>query len=368
MRLFCACPLVIAFGKKIIPLPKIQKRKAKLFFCMKKITKIGTVRNLISWPSFHLVYEWEDVLKEELHLKMRYRSKYLKDINEIIARLSRNLSFFYIPSCFYSKNKCMLTWDLAAEIWDRYDNRSNVIPCVIDFFLQRSAIRNFSAAYSRNPFVLISSAEAYQFLLGKTPNLIFHYPLSISDKYRIDSTTKFSKEYDIVLFGRQNPVLNEYLATYMKSHPDCICVSEDENKKFHYYSSTGDYIGDINTREQYINLMRKSRIGLYSTPGIDGGEARTNGFNQVTPKFLELLACGCHVIARYKENPDTDFYRLSDFSPNISSYEEFEKRMDYCRSCEVDVEVYSTYLEQHYTSKRVLLLNDIMNQYNQMRK
>ena len=335
---------------------------------MKKITKIGSVRKLETWPNFHLVYEWEDVLKEELHLKMCYRSKYLKGINENIARVSRNVPFFNIPSFLYSQTKCVFVWDLYAEIWDRYDNRSNVIPCVIDFFLQESAISNFSAAYSRNPFVLISSAEAYQFLQGKTPNRIYHYPLSISDKYRIDSSTKFSKEYDIVLFGRVNSVLNEYLATYMKSHPDCTCVLEDEKRKLHYYSSTGDYVGDISTREQYINLMRKSRIGLYSTPGIDGGEARTNGFNQVTPKFLELLASGCHIIARYKENPDTDFYQLSDFSPNVSSYEEFEKRMDYCRDSEVDMEMYSSYLEQHYTSKRALLLNDIMNQYNQTRK
>ena len=91
---------------------------------------------------------------------------------------------------------------------------------------------------------------------------------------------------------------------------------------------------------------------VYSTPGIDGGETRTNGFNQITPRFLELIACGCHVIARYPSNPDTDYYEINKFCPNIEDYLQFEKRLDYCLETEVNLDNYRHYLLKHYTSVR----------------
>jgi hypothetical protein len=111
-----------------------------------------------------------------------------------------------------------------------------------------------------------------------------------------------------------------------------------------------------------MDLMRKSRIGFYATPGIDGGEIRTKGFNQVTPRFLELLSCECHVIARYKNNPDTDYYELSKFSTNINSYETFENTMNWARNNPIDKNKYVEYLEKHYTSERVQLLKMILEQ------
>lgn len=70
--------------------------------------------------------------------------------------------------------------------------------------------------------------------------------------------------------------------------------------------------------------MRKGKMGLYSTPGIDGDESRTKGYHQVTPRFLELVATGCHIIARYSMNSDTEYYDLKSFSENIETYEQFE--------------------------------------------
>ena len=193
---------------------------------------------------------------------------------------------------------------------------------------------------------------------------IGHLALSISDKYAIDKDTRFEKIYDLILMGRQNPVLEGFLKQYIKEHPDLYYVYRElKDGKFNYYTNRGESLGDINTREKYMKLMRSARCGLYSTPGIDGGEKRTNGFSQVTPRFLELIACGCHVIARYKPNTDTDYYELERFSKSVDSYEQFERMLDEARSSDVDMQAYSSDLSKHYTSVRANQLKEIIKNY-----
>ena len=98
---------------------------------------------------------------------------------------------------------------------------------------------------------------------------------------------------------------------------------------------------------------------LYSTPGIDGGEEKTRGLSQVTPRFLEAVSSGCHVLSRYKENSDTDFFDLNRITPHISSYEQFESEFDRAIEEDVDMKVYAEYLSKHYTST-------IVNQFIKM--
>ena len=91
-------------------------------------------------------------------------------------------------------------------------------------------------------------------------------------------------------------------------------------------------------------------------------EKCNDGFSQVTPRFLEMVASGCNIIARYKTNADTDYYELEKFCQSINTYEEFEKEMDKCRIKGPDMTFYSSYLKKHYTSKRVEELQVILNE------
>jgi hypothetical protein len=109
-----------------------------------------------------------------------------------------------------------------------------------------------------------------------------------------------------------------------------------------------------------MNLMSQSKVGLYATPGIDGDEIRTNGFSQITPRFLEYVSCGCHIIARYNENSDAKFYEIETFSPSIQTYEQFESNLDYALKNEINKTKYSNYLHKHYTSNRAELLKSII--------
>jgi hypothetical protein len=111
-----------------------------------------------------------------------------------------------------------------------------------------------------------------------------------------------------------------------------------------------------------MDLMRQARAAFYTTPGIDGQEKRTQGFNQVTPRFLEMLACGCHVLTRYASNPDTLFFELERISESIDSYEVFEHQLNLARRESIDADMYQQILSKHWTSERAKLLQTILHE------
>jgi hypothetical protein len=318
---------------------------------------IKTKRKRKNWPSWDLIYEWEDVFASKLDISL---------CDFTIAELLFNKTIQIIginPLAYDLKNKYFYYYfELTAQLRSGIYNRQNFIPFIIDFYVYRNEINRFYKAYFHCPFILISSLEAYNFLEENNfSKKIYHLPLSISDKYKITEHSNFEKKYDLVMCGRQNSVLKEYVKKYSEKHHDFIYVYRNlENGIFNYYTSTKQCLGNIDSRKMYLDLISQSKVVIYSTPGIDGGEKRTNGFNQVTPRFLESIACGCHIIARYKENPDTEFYELEKFSPNINTYEEFEQAMNKAFTTPVNMKMYADYLEKHYTSKRVELLNSIL--------
>lgn len=337
-----------------------------------KLELIYTKRKYEHRFFYDLVYEWEDVLIKELGLKPYHYDEdwsrlggykcFKYSVLRKVIRRSKILRNIFIPQ----ENGLKL--DMWTELKPRF-NGEHIIPWIIDFFLEEKDFKSFNESYKNYPVVFISSKEVYEILkannrIVKDVNLQ-HVALSLSDKYAITYNTHFNKEYDVDLIGRQNPVLENFFYRYADSHPQIkYAYRKIEGDNFNYYAvenGVEKLIGDMRDRQQYINLMRKSRIGLHATPDIDTDHERAHGYNQVTPRFLEWIASGAHVIARYVPNPDTDYYKLHDFSKPIETYEEFEKAMDYAMTHEVDMIKYSDYLSQHYTSVRAKEIEAIMN-------
>lgn len=321
-----------------------------------KLHSIITWRKFMHYPSYDLVYEWEDIFAQEMQLPFHY--EWEKGNNKYVRRIPI-LSRFGLP---WSR---AFMFEMVPTLHFRRYNTTRIIPCLIDFFLSDEELGLFQRAYRRNPLVLISSREVYEHLKDRHLKLnIAHFPLSISDRYVLDESVLEEKKYDLVLMGRQNPVLMEYLKKYVETHPDLYYVYRvHKNNQFLYFTSRGESLGDVSTRFQYIDLMRKSRIGLYATPGIDAEEEgrASNGYHQVTPRFLEYIACGCQVLARYKKNADTDYFQLDKICKSLDSYEEFESAMNAVRNTQVDLEQYRSYLPKHRTSVRVRLLKDLIS-------
>lgn len=320
--------------------------------------KVGILskRGFESWPSYHLVYEWEDVFNEKIQdSSIICESKYYSRI------LYKFFSKLNIDGRILETKKLYIKFDMSVRIANSQYNRKNVIPIIIDYFISDDKIDAFKKAYSRNPVVIITSKEVYEHLKEKEVDMnIKHIPLSLPDKYRLNEKQKFIKKYDFVLFGRQNAVLKNYLEQYGREHSDILYVTEGK-EKFHYFTNKGDYVGFYKSRKEYIDLMKLSRMALYSTPSMDDSRKNTNGFNQVTPKFLEYLSCGCQLLMRYPDNPDTEYYELRKFCPSIDSYDEFKSMVEKYKSQEVDLSLHSQYLQKHYTSLITEEIKDIID-------
>lgn len=312
-------------------------------------------RRLKTWRSWQLVYEWEDIFSQKLNLTI---IPYFDDkIHNILGNCYR-----LFPLSLLCREYSFVFEMLPKRAPSSHLNHRKIIPCIIDWYLKTDGeLSSFFKRYSKHKIIIVTSKQAYDYLCSiDTPIPFKHLPLSLSDK----SNTKFDKNLDVVLMGRQNPILLSWLNQYKKEHPDLIVVSSKrETDNYDYYTSEGVFVANAVSREQCITLMKRSRISLYSTKAMDDDytDFNTNGFNQVTPRLFECMATGNHIIARYKANEDTDYFEVKSICPHTDSYESFKKQMDYALSHPVDMKFYSEYLEKHYTSTRVKMLEEIMN-------
>lgn len=316
---------------------------------------------------FDIIYEWENIYAEKLNLNIQTRSDFEFNFDEKCRKIYRKtkIPFFRLFPLFdVRKENIIFMYDAATKRQDGIYNNKKYIPCLIDYFLSEEEYSRFLNAYKKNRLVLVSSREVYEYLLEKKcPLRIEHLALSLPDYY-VNFKERYEKKYDLVLFARQNPLLLEYVDQYEKRHSDFTLIRRkyEDGHYIYFDSKTGETVSMGDTREDYWNLVKASRVALYTTPGMDGTRLDANGWNQVTPHFLEELAGQCHVIARYPDNADTRWYSLEKICTSVQSYEEFERLMDTYRKCEVDLEKYSAYLQQHLTSNRAYRLKEIISQ------
>jgi hypothetical protein len=323
-----------------------------------QVNKILSARFSENWPSYHLIYEWEDVFSDKLSIpivsneqlhhyflkKFRVNNKYLNFFfNRGIALVSRLRTII--------NHGNVLVFELAPS----FTIHEKSVPFLIDFWKQTD-LDSFFRFYRDCPLVLISSIEVFNYLkLNKCPLNIFHLPLSLPDKYCLNVGTSYEKKHSIIFAGRANKLLMNYMKEFEKKFPDIEFLQQIEvNTELYYSSNKTGVIGKFHSRSEYMALLRSCKISFYSTPGIDGGEVRTGGFNPVTPRFLELLSAQCLIMGRYPKNEETEFYELEKVCPNINSYQDFEfYLLKYIEQDGFPFDQYSQILSKHYTSKRV---------------
>ena len=305
-----------------------------------------------------IIYEWEDIIAKELDIPVvDYPSFY---------RMTNKLD---IHAPFLGPSKNTFRFVTNGRDYDEPMNNKHIIPCIIDFFEHKNQLQEFYSKHSRNKMVLLSSPFDYEYLKeNNCPLKIGLFAYSLSDKYTF-SRERQEKKYDIVLTGRQDPLLYSFFKEYINRHPDVTYVKRgqgldnDINKTKEYYLNGNEILGTIESRDDFMKLQAQGRVTLYGVQGyLDG---HTKGFYHMTPHFLEIIACGCHVLCRYpvgKEGVDARYYEFDKFSPSIETYEEFESAMDRALSAEVDVNMYSSYLKKHYTSARVAALKKCLDE------
>jgi len=339
------------------------------------IAAILSTRSYLKESFYHLIYEWEDDLAHRLNVPIMTGRPLFRRL--LYNKLTRSLlttigsgtveqanNWVERANIFRPSNGYYLVFELGVNTQPNFSTSSKAIPAFIDLWKQTD-LNEFHKIYGGCPLVLISSLETVNYIKSQGSELkIAHFPLSLSDRYKAAPSKVYKKEYDILLAGRTNPVLTSYLHEFVAKNPDVEFLSQQEIAGETYYvSNKRGTIGRFQTRDEYIQLLRTSKISFYSTPGIDGGEKRTGGFNPVTPRFLELLSAQCLLIGRYPDNEETRFYQLNEVCPSVESYLEFEQLMQqYLAQGQVPLAQYESILEKHYTSRRATQLLELTSQ------
>lgn len=328
-----------------------------------KIDSIYTERKQQKTPSWDLVHEWEDDLAMYLKVPLIYSNRLTALLNKILRRIP-----FLSPLSQLLKiknKKTSLHFEMNASYNNPMYNSSCMIPIIIDFFLKDEEIPIFLKRHKNCKAIMITSKQAYDKIISFNPQIpVYHFPLTLSNRY-CSNNIKYPKKYALTLFGRQNKdsFFVNMVKRYASENPNFEYVFQDPmdmnfEKGYVYRTNKGKIIGQTNTRSEYMKLVQATKIAIYSTPGF-GGRKDTHGYDQVTPKFLEYIASQCHVILRYPNNSDTQYFALNTFSESITNYRDFKKLMDIYLNKEPDFVFYENYMNKHYTSSLIEKLNRI---------
>lgn len=327
----------------------------------RRLRYVYSLRKMNNEPSFKTVFEWEDIIAKMMNLSFRYDSFIHR--YKYCARIEK-----YGPINLYHKlikynTDIQLYFDMTAETKSRCILDKNTIPVIIDFWLTKEQLPAFYNTYKHCPVVIVTSAEVFAFLKANNcPLPIEHWPLSLPDSISVKS---LDKKYDFCFIGRKDPFFVEMVKLYTREHPNFkYVINNDDINNREYTFNNGEFISKDTGRESYLNIIRSSKICVYSTPGIDKAKDVLGRFNQVTPRLLELLSGGCYVLGHYLNNPDTEYYNLESIVPQINNYENFCKYMDLYRNSPArDLDECKSYIEHHYTSSRIEMLKSILHKF-----
>lgn len=326
-----------------------------------KINQLYSRRNS-KWQNYAqaIIYEWEDIISREWHIPVVNLSPSI--ITKAFRRIGIEITIHFSNSIRFVVN---------GKDYDCLMNDSHIVPCIIDFCEIQDQLQEFYRKHSKNKIVLLSTPFDYQYLKkNNCPIPIGLFAYSLPDDCLLEENCKVEKKYDIVLTGRQDPLLYSFFVEYVNKHPEVTYVKRgqglenDFQKTKGYFLNGKDYIGDVETREEFINLQSQGRVTLYGLQGYEKGLCGDGiGFYHVTPHFLEIIACASHVIAHYpsgEDGIDAQYYEINKFSPSIENYPDFEVAMDNALNTEIDLKMYSAYLKKHYTSVRAKQLKKIL--------
>lgn len=333
------------------------------------LNTIFSERSTKTWPAYQIVYEWENILSDKLGLKIRcdnyilyklhenlIRRKFIKTY-KILNRISQLLTF--------KKEQKSLWFVMAADIYPYYKINKNTIPVIIDFWLVGDDVQKFIDAYKDVPLMLVTNREVYDLLKNyRCPFPVEHWALSYPDNY---NSVYFSAErkFEFSIIGRPNPFFIRLLDKYSENHSDFTYIRNNGNIEHReYIDNKGNVVARGDTREDYLNMIRNTKISCYTTPGLDEAKKNASGFNQVTPRLFELLSNGCQIIGHYPISSDTIWYNLQDVVPNVETYEEFEMVLNNMRVSPVDYNKNMVFMNKHTTSSRVVPLIEILKKYN----
>jgi hypothetical protein len=329
---------------------------------MLRIGGIYTIRDTRQPHYWDIVFEWEDQMAITLGVplipigkkfnKIYNPSTLKKILNRINFYQAKDRIFFH-PKIYY------IAFHIGPPGVYSFYTRNDVIPVIIDFWKYED-LRRLESIFQLSKIVLITSREVFNYLSPIVSRIkVEHLALSLPDKY-LPAHDIPIRDIDIIQIGRRNATFDLYMNQFLAEFPDTHYVSAKKiGEEIHIVSNQSGDMGIFAKREDFMSLLRRSKVSLVSAPGLDEDKSRTGGFSPVTPRFLESAACGCKLLALYLQNADFDYYKISQVAPVVTNYKHFRELANEYLMTDATPD-YSHYLQAHLTSKRAKeLLNKL---------
>lgn len=330
-----------------------------------KISGIYTIRDVPRPSYWDIVFEWEDQIAETLNIPLICVGRRFDKIYRpsFIRKILNRLNVFQVIDRYLSvPSRFHLAFHIGPPGVYSFYTRNNVVPVIIDFWKNEN-INRLESIFRICPIVFVTSREVFNFLQNRISKKVRwgHLPLSLPDKYcALDTGVR--RDIDIIQVGRSNTTLDTYMDIYLKEFPNTnyVYAKKAGNEVLMVSSKDGD-LGSIRNRSDFIMLLRRSKVSLVSSPGLDNDKLRTGGFSPVTPRFLESAACRCHLLGIYPDNADFEFYEINQICQTINDYNHFKKLIGMCLYSQPTPD-FTTFLQKHLTSKRALELQNILDE------
>lgn len=309
------------------------------------------------WPSYFVVYEWEDVFAQN-GIKIKCQSRLSAFINKVMNKVFKGkLNNGKVKYFRYNKKQVDFVWVMNAASYKKFAKKGYV-PIFLDFAV--NMVDEICQATKYLPFYFVTCLDIYNILKSKGSENVYYIPLSISDKYFTESVPE--KSVDVIQFGRKNSILHEYMMRYCNDHPQVEYVYQSGDGSLTYESTTRGNIGRFDKRKDYFDLMASCRVSLVSSPGKDSSRD-FGGIDFITPRFYESAINYCYMLGRYTENEESKLIGIDKVCPHIESYDEFEKNMDmYLKDKDFSKTYeYKEFIKNNVTSKRLEEIVRVVN-------
>jgi hypothetical protein len=295
---------------------------------MLKIIKSN--RSFETWPSWDIIHEWEDIISKDLNIPVFTDDSTLKFLRLIPIKKIRNLLCrIYIYQKTFN-NDTLVFHIIPLE--SRFQVPKNEIPVVLDIW-GHTDIELLNKVYAHCKLVMLTSKEVYDHVKGKVSFPIQYFPVTLPDQYfrgsynteeNIDLIHK--KDIDILQIGRSNAVLDKWVKKYLEEYPSTHYVYQKvvDDRIFMHSNQLG-LLFERKGRNDYFELLKRSKVSVYSSAGIDDGFDRAGGFNALTPRLLECMSQFNYVIGRYADN--IEYAPVREYIPNCQSYDMFEEHL-----------------------------------------
>ncbi len=324
-----------------------------------RIDKVCSLRRINDSSRMQIIYEWEDAFAEALGVRVVCDSK----LKHALRRLFRP---FFKGESDFGRN---LYIEPQAKTHGLKDYGRGAILYIIRYNLPDSEFDAFMRYVDDASLVFVASKQVHDYLIdkGASPQRFHHLAISIPDKYienNAECTPFEDSEYDVILVGRSSQLYDDYISCYSQRHPESkLLRRRKRHGKMLFYNTDGSLAGKTQSRKEYIDMLRNTRVALYCGPGTAENDRPDDAvtFSEVVPKLLEAIACGCAVVPRYLDNSDSRYFELHRFGSSVSGFSSFESAIDSALEKGDDPDLRRQYLRKHTTSSRASRLKEVLS-------